>query len=206
MPRIKSSRIGKHSHTLRYRALYLLCGLVLAGCASNPPEPYKRTKDNSLLQHWSLEGKVGIREQGRSQSAFISWINHDASFRIELYGPFGKGRTIIEADNSMALLSNKDGKIEADNASELFYKVTGITMPIERLKWWIRGLPSPDSEADVLKLDPLGHLNSFEQGGWRIDYLRHKEVKGHSLPEKLKVSNADYLLTMVIKSWQLADR
>jgi len=181
--------------------------ITAASCSTNQPvisdTSRPNTFDNSLIKKWSIDGKIAIRGQERSQSAFLNWQNDHEAFRIELYGPFGIGRTIIQSENSLVRLSSKEGEVTAKNASALFRKVTGMAMPIDRLEWWVRGLPSPGAKATIIETDPLGNASEFKQGDWLISYLRYSQVAGYTLPEKLKVSNSKYQVTMVINSWQL---
>jgi outer membrane lipoprotein LolB len=70
------------------------------------------------------------------------------------------------------------------------------------LRYWVRGLPVPDTEATRV-LDESGQLSRLEQSGWVINYQRYQLVEGAAVPSKLQLARDDISVRLVINEWQL---
>jgi len=102
------------------RALWpLLLILFLHGCSQlQPREPIASVDPAQVLQleHWSLEGRIGIRYAGDSNSAGLSWENRANAYEISLRGPLGQGGLRIEGDDQSVSLQ-RSGSDEIHRAA-----------------------------------------------------------------------------------------
>lgn len=176
---------------------------LIQSCASRAPLD-EALKDPATLKQWGFEGKAGLRNNGKAQSAFINWEQKNDDFRIELHGPFGKGLTIIEQSKGQIQLIDDEKSTSASSAEELLAQTTGLQMPVSRLQWWLRGLAAPSIKVTNIELDEFGTLNKFQQQNWQVSISRFVNVDGYKLPERIVVENQAYRLTVVLKSWQLS--
>jgi len=74
------------------------------------------------------------------------------------------------------------------------------------MRYWVRGIASPDSVASRIEYNPDGTVALIEQRGWLISYPRYQELEGLRLPAKI-VANRDALkLTIILKRWLAAQQ
>jgi len=89
----------------------------------------------------------------------------------------------------------------ARDADALLAHVTGWVLPVSGLRYWVRGVPAPGSEARASR-DAQGRLTRLVQDGWDISYNRYQVVDGASWPAKLRLERADIVVRLVIDQWQ----
>lgn len=199
--------LGPNSGRVKcYHLLPLILILIFSGCASNrisTPSSPSQSLTAADITHFSFKGKIGLRHRNKSQSAFINWQRKGEDFKIELHGPFGKGRTTIEKSGAVTRMSDGEREIQAASAEELFYRATQMRMPVSWFHWWLLGLSAPSAELEAPIYGESRRLQAFQQGGWQVKLLRYTEIDGIALPEKLRVSSPEYSLTLVIKTWQI---
>src|SRR5690625_7872877 len=84
----------------RALALVTLPLLILAGCAPQPLRPVDSWEEHlarvAALETWYVSGQLGVRLPDNSGSARLRWQQTQDDFRIDLSGPFGQGRTLIQ--------------------------------------------------------------------------------------------------------------
>lgn len=145
----------------------------------------------ATIDRWNLTGKMGVRTGPKGGSATLKWRYAPESQEIELYGPFGGGRVIINVDADGAVLRDTKGRvIHGKTATEVLYQRLGWHVPFDHLADWARGLPGAGAK-DVF-IDPTGRLKRMVQDNWRIEYQEYespgKSLPGFTLPVKLQVS------------------
>jgi len=185
------------------RALWpLLLILFLHGCSQlQPREPIASVDPAQVLQleHWSLEGRIGIRYAGDSNSAGLSWENRANAYEISLRGPLGQGGLRIEGDDQSVSLqrSGSDEIHRAATPEALMRQLLGWHLPLSQAGFWVRGLPDP-----TLPWQPLPSGQGFTQGGWQIEYDRYTQTDALVLPEKIRMTRPDLRITLVINRWK----
>jgi len=155
-------------------------------------EQWQRYKaELSTISSWRLRGKMGVKTGPKGGSATLKWRHGSKQQRIELYGPFGGGRVIINVDNEGAVLKDTKGKvIRGETASEVLYQRLGWQVPFDHLADWARGLPS-EGASDVV-INRQGRLKRLLQGNWEVKIQGYQPVnstiEGLMLPTKINVS------------------
>jgi outer membrane lipoprotein LolB len=176
--------------------------LLANGCSiqSRPPLPAEllAMQDNIALSHWQLSGKLGIRNQQQTKSAYLNWQQCGESFDIRLSGPLGQGGARLQGSRGSVTLQTKDKTSSASNPEQLLQQQLGWSMPISQLQYWVRGIPSPN-QGYRNNLDN----NGFEQAGWQISYLQLQQVDNLTLPAKAIATHPRLKLTLLLKNWQL---
>jgi outer membrane lipoprotein LolB len=183
--------------------LGLLALLMLAsGCSiqSRPPLPAEllAMQDNIALTNWQLSGKLGIRNQQQTKSAYLNWKQCGESFDIRLSGPLGQGGARLQGSRESVTLQTKDKTSSASDPEQLLQQQLGWSMPISQLQYWVRGIPSPNQGYRNNPGD-----NGFEQAGWHISYLQLQQVDSLTLPAKAIATHPRLKLTLLLKNWQL---
>jgi outer membrane lipoprotein LolB len=185
--------------------LSALCAL-LSACAvprQMPTSDFKQLQRQlQAVDSWRVTGKIGLRQNGRGNSAQVNWQQAQDQYTLRLSGPLGIGTVMVEGDASGVTVHNKDGVFEAPSPEQLLLDLTGWQIPITALRYWARGLPAPDMPIVQQQIDQ-GRLASLNQGGWNIEYRDYTMVDGLWLPAKMLMSRPETQLTLLYKTWQL---
>lgn len=154
------------------------------------------------LEHWELQGKIGVRSERESGSGTLYWVQHQDQYDIRLSGPLGRGATQMQGD-AQGIVLDIAGQptMYAASAEILLEQQIGWRLPVEHLLWWVRGLPAPDSPSR-LQLDSESRLGRLNQAGWTIEYSRYQNVGELQLPQRIQLSGHDVLLTLVVTRWE----
>lgn len=151
-----------------------------------------RQDELQTISSWNLRGKMAVKTGPKGGSATLKWNYGESAERIELYGPFGGGRVIIETDADGAVLRDTKGEsIVGSSADDVLYQRLGWQVPFNHMSSWARGLPSPG--ASSIEVDDQGRLESLIQDNWRVEYQGYEAVRGTSianlmLPSKIRVT------------------
>lgn len=197
------------------RVLCLLAALFMLGCASQrgltPPANLQAHQQQlEAIQHWQINGKLGIRSPAENGSASLKWQQKPGHYQINLAGPLGQKRLQISGTPKHVTLTQAgQPPLSAKSAEALIKKAAGWTLPVAQLNYWVRGLPAPKAPITALNLSPEGLISELQQAGWSISYSNyqdHPHAGGTlALPGKIQAQHRDLRLTLIIRSWQLGD-
>ncbi len=165
------------------RFLLLAAVLPLASCVTTPPE-------TDRAPAWHLNGRLVVEAEGSRRSLGIDWQQFEQDFVIDLFGPLGLGVARIQQQAGQVTLDRPgETTITASTAEELLLLVTGLDMPLQPLRYWVRGRPAP---GDV---EPASI--GFVQAGWLVSYGAFAD----DLPRRITVSRPEGKLTLMIQAW-----
>ncbi len=196
------------------RPLWPLALLLLAGCAgpavipvASPESTWaERAAVLAEIEAWKLAGRVSITDGNAAWHLKLFWEQWADGFRMDLSGPFGAGAVKLYGNRDGVLLRDADGHHwRADDAEQLLWQHTGIFMPVGGLRYWIRGLPTPEQDTRDMELDAAGRLARLRQNGWTITFREYLPVDGLELPCNLLVQRDDIEVRVVVDRWQLPD-
>jgi len=183
---------------------------VLAGCAI--PLSVDSTLDRvwtarqaelSRLSRWQATGRIGVVSGEEGWHASFQWGQEQASYRIDLIGPLGQGRVLIQGDSERVSIQTQDGqRREAPDPDTLITEALGIRLPVSGLRYWLRGLPEP-GPVTGLQSDAEGRLSRLEQNGWIIDYADYAPAAAYQLPTRIVARRQDLSVKLVIERWTL---
>lgn len=198
---------------MNLRLWILLVALaLLAGCATtrSPLDPEKqksaeqqwaqRRNDLSPINHFLMSsrlayGKVlGVKADLRWQQ------NADGSFDMRISGPFGVGAATLTGDRQHVLVRTREGDYDTTDPEQWLSEHMGWTLPLNGLRYWVLGLPAPQSEA-ALELNIKGQAVVLEQDGWRLEYSEYQSKDGYELPRKFEATNPTVKLKVVVDEW-----
>lgn len=204
------------------RVLTLFCVALVAGCAALPQRPPVADRDAAWearrealarLDTWELHGRLALRVGEQGVHATLRWTRERDNHRIDLTGPFGGGRARIMLTPTGAELRDASNKVYRDaSVEELLRRVTGWSLPLESLRYWVIGLPVPEAAART-EVDEWGRLSLLEQQGWRIRFLEYVEADAYELPRRLVVERTAHAgpeesleARMVVERWTLGEK
>ncbi len=193
----------------RYVALLVLSVLVM-GCATQPAAITSGKADLALQQrlaaitHWNASGKLAVRSANDSESARMQWLQNGERFDIQLSGPAGLKATRIHGMPNSVDFEQGEQRVHAASVEALSQQLIGWPLPADKLTWWLRGLPAPDSTPQKAGYAPAGWLAELEQDGWRIHFSNPQQPTPNiTLPGRIDAERGDLRITLIIKTWQL---
>ena len=158
----------------------------------------------SSITHWQLSGRFGAKTKDDSWSGSISWSQQQQQYNIKLSGPLATGSVEINGDEHYSELTISDEEsYGASNAEELLELHTGLRLPMNNLKYWLLGLPSPKGLEDNVEFDEYGRLKTVAQQGWTVTFRRYAHVNNIELPNKIFLINHEFDVRLVIQDWRI---
>jgi len=185
----------------------------LAGCAT-PPQPTVRLNSAahqlSLEQqdHWLIKGKLGFKSpKEANQSANFRWQQTQQQYQLNMTSTFGTSLLNMQGDEENVTLIADDETYQDSDPSHLIWRVTGWQIPVEKLRFWIKGQHQQSDQVItseqgwVSQLQPV--CNNCEN--WLINYDNYKLVDGIWLPHKVMLYNSinNSQLLIRVNAWDL---
>ncbi|KEQ18852.1 hypothetical protein GZ78_01945 [Endozoicomonas numazuensis] len=192
----------------------MLLTLWLSGCvtAPKPEAAHSESQRQSLwkthqqqlkaLDDWSLKGRLGLRVPGQSGSLSLEWQQNNGQYLIYLDGPLGQSVAKIKGQSGAVELEASGQRYSGVSPEGLLFELTGWDLPVSLLRYWVVGLPSPESDSNI-QLNNQGYPALISQQGWQVEYLQYKDFSGVTLPARIKVRQGEVQATLFARSWEL---
>ena len=170
----------------------VLLGTFLSNCAIAPPasenSDWSRQRDQlQKLNSWELRGRVNVRYDNESHTPRIIWLQQNVDYNIRLWGTFNAGATEIVGRPGFVTMENDGQMLSANSPEELILEQLGYELPVSQLNYWIKGLPAPDSEAQLL-FNELNQLTTIQQADWTINLSDMRQYGALSLPRRVELT------------------
>lgn len=187
---------------------WVLFLVVLTGCATTPAPntvtpPASLPTESELPDHWQLTGRISLTQGETGWHASVDWVEQTDSFRLRVAGPLGQGGFLLTGNAEGVLLRDASQRTyAATDTSGLLAQVTSWALPVDGMRYWVRGIPGPDTDfkGDV---DSAGRLEQLNQDGWTIRYTRYHPAEDGRWPALLSMARDDIAVRLVIDHWQL---
>jgi outer membrane lipoprotein LolB len=180
----------------------LFCS-VFAGCATTRPTlapvPWDRRVED--LQHasaWQLDGRAAAALGQQGWQASLDWRQRGEATDVHLSGPFGVGALVIRM-TPVGLSLN--GAPPSDAVLAQLQERLGFELPLDNLRYWLLGIPDPNSSFDLTRNDQ-DRASHLTQAGWSIAYDRYLPSGGDLLPSRLVLSRADVRVRIAVDHWE----
>ena len=133
----------------------------------------------------------------------VRWRQQEQEFDIDLHGPLGRKVAAINGKEGDVQLTTSKGKsYSATDPEDLMQDLFGYSLPVNGLRYWMRGIPDPQQKYASLELDEQGRLKQLNQAGWSIDYNRYHDGEP-AMPAFIKITNQTLNANIVIDHWSL---
>ena len=199
---------------MRYLLIYPLIS-ILASCASiseqvldRPQDWEARLQQHQQIEDWTIRARLGVQSETDGGSFDVFWQQVADAYEIRLIAPMGQGAVLINGDSNGVKISLADGRTEYSNdADALFSSMTGLSLPVNGLQDWLRGMPIQGEEIQYISWNELGQLYKFEQKGWQVEMSRYKAVADYELPHAFYLEREDQpelSVRLLVREWQPA--
>lgn len=148
-----------------------------------------------------ISGAIAGRTPKKAWNASINWMQRGAgTYQIRLYGPLGSGNILVSKQGGQVQLRDGNTVSSAASADTLLRNNAGITLPVQSLYYWVRGIPAPGSVQSIQK-DSSGRITLLQQSGYTIRYLGYTQALGRALPSHIKLDGNSVSIKLIIKQW-----
>ncbi len=186
--------------------------MLLAACASLPaPAPStvpmsdwpQRRAALQRSPEFALKGRLAVAVGEDGFSAGLRWRQRDRDALIELDGPFGVGGLRLQTrGDTLELTTSRGERLDGEAARAELERRLGFELPLESLRYWVRGVPDPARLAEERLAAEAPRLAGLAQDGWVVDYTAYVEdAASGSLPRRLNAVRGGTRLRLLIEDW-----
>jgi outer membrane lipoprotein LolB len=196
---------------VKHFILTLFLSLTLAGCSLMP---WSSDDDAEVLtflpadqlNQWDLTAKFSVSTKDGTESGSIRWILNPDEERLDVLSPTGSVVAQLTMTESEARLKTDDRETVAKDAGTLFKDVMDISLPVNALRYWVRGLDSPDLPLESVEKDGEGRITELSQDGWQLAYNGNISIESGShrfeVPRRLTATRGDIEIRWASTEWQ----
>jgi len=181
------------------RFVGITLALALAACATAPTSTPTVAPEPAVDAPFDVSGRLSAKRGSEGAVASFDWTHAPGRDVIALATPMGTTLAQLTRDADGATLTRPDRPPErAPDVATLSDRVLAMPLPVERLAWWIRGVPHPGS-AHAIERDAAGRVGVLRQDGWSIVY-----AYGESAPRPRVVvaTYPDLEVRVVLDAWR----
>ena len=195
------------------RALIACAVLVATGCAttskvSEDPAAVAareaRAASLKSITDWSLRGRAALSDGSDGGSGSVRWYQRGDATDLTFAAPLGRGGFRLDAQPGNARLDLDDGRsYRGTSIDDLLQEHTGWEVPVEALRYWVRGLAAPGG-SDVVRQDEDGLPLELRQFGWIVSYRGFRTLPdGVPMPRRVEAVRKPYKVKLIVREWAL---
>jgi outer membrane lipoprotein LolB len=177
--------------------------VFMAACATAPPSTSERATIDADDAPFSITGRISARRGDAGVAGSFDWI-HDATHdAIDLSTPLGQTLAKLEGSPAGVEVRLPDGRTQsASTWRELTERAFGVTIPVDGLSAWVRGVPRA-TEPFTIERDARGRASLLRQQGWEIVYAYADDTATRPFRASLTYPGADAIeVRVVVDRWQ----
>ena len=166
----------------------------------------ERQEKLQRIDTWGLKGRISVRTPDDGASASLVWDQQKDRSEVSIFGAFGLGAMrLVQKPDDAVLYRNGEKPVYARTAEELLLWETGLKVPLNSMRLWLRGLPG---EVEDVSYDSYGRLRSLFYTDefdtqWAATFERYRDVDGNQLPVRIRVEGGDYVIKLRTESWDV---
>lgn len=191
-------------------ACFLTLSFLIGACSSLPKQSSlpaaQRQQQLESLQNFQLRGALGVKTQTQSLSGNLSYSQKGLYYQTSLTNFVGISLFDLETTSLGASIKVDGQTHHAESASYLVDYLSGWSLPLEEMPFWLKGLASPSSSNQ--QQDAQGRLIAFELNDsqnrrWKVTYPEFFP-DALALPKRvvLESTTDGTRIRLVVKQWQ----
>ena len=193
------------------RLTFVLICLTLASCtmvkekSSLQPVGWQgQLEQRQQIKVWEVRGRLGVQTQTTGGSMDLIWKQSGEDYKIRLILPLGSGSYLIQGNEQYADIRYPDGrKKSVRNIDNVFSSILGVSLPVNAIRDWVRGLPARSLSVEEMHWNDQGLLNTVQQSGWAVEMTSYSGG-GLLLPHDIYLSHSDdedLDIRLLLKQW-----
>lgn len=186
--------------------IYILALFFLWGCSSplelQTPENWSLyQKKLTELTEFTIRGKLAYLSPKDRVSLSFYWKQDAENYELNLSSFLGGNVLNLKVTPQGALLTGEDDKIyQGTSANRLIYRLTGLFVPADQMKNWIKGLPTG---ADHYQLDMFNRLDNLTKDkSWQVKYRAYQLTEKMVLPQDIQLLQDKTKIKIIIDTWE----
>ena len=195
------------------RLTFALICLTLVSCAmvkeksSLQPEGWlEQQAQRQQINKWEVRGRLGVQTQNTGGSMDLIWKQSGKDYSIRLILPLGSGSYLVKGNEKYAVIRYPNGqKKSVRNIDNVFSSALGVSLPVNAIRDWIRGLPARTLPVEEMQWDDQGLLNAVQQSGWSVemtDYSGDVLLLPHEVYLS-RIDDEDVDIRLLLKQWKI---
>jgi outer membrane lipoprotein LolB len=191
--------------------LGFLLTVLLAGCASLPSMESRpkvpaavvesRIAHLGKIEHWTIRGRLAVKNNNDGFSASLLWQQHKDDFDIRLFDPLGRRVAWLVGNPQQVTLTTSDGQnYQGVDPQLLLRQRLGWELPLDSLKYWIKGLPDPNKVAWREEFDDFGRALILDQAQWRVVMSQYAPNEPLAQPGRIELERKDFTAKLLVDS------
>ncbi|KGI77185.1 lipoprotein insertase outer membrane protein LolB [Oleiagrimonas soli] len=194
------------------RGRHFLLGAALLALAACAPVRIKgdkvmlgaqqaREQALSARTHWTIEARLAVTDGEHGGSGGLTWTQDGDRYDFTLRAPVtGRSFRLRGGPGGAELDGLDQGPMHGVDAEHLLARALGWRVPLQQLRYWVKGLRAPDSPATLRFGND--HLPSLlQQDGWKVEYRDWFADSQPAVPRKVFASMGNYRVRVSIEHW-----
>jgi outer membrane lipoprotein LolB len=148
---------------------------------------------------FALAGRIAVAAGEQGFSGSMRFAQGSADSTLDLDGPLGVGGLrLIWNGAELAMLTSRGDTLDGAAARAEIERRLGFELPLNRLRYWLLGVPAPDAGAAMETLAGE-RLAALVQDGWQITYTQYSSESG--LPQRLTAQRDSARVRVILDRW-----
>jgi outer membrane lipoprotein LolB len=173
------------------------------GDAASLAQQAAREQQLAGVDHWTLQGLLGVSDGKQASSGTITWIQNGNHYDFTLRAPIiGKSFRLTGGPDGALLEGLDGGPQQGPNAEALMQRALGWDVPLDELRAWVLGIRAQAGSAE-LSFGDNKLLSLLQQDGWTVTYRAWNMLHQPALPATVFAEKPPYKVKLKIDSWDL---
>jgi len=205
---------------LKHALIIFFSGVFLSSCSTTKHASdqsiqsiqsiEQRNQQLLILNKWQLKGKIAFLQAKKRESASINWTVNNKNQKLNLSTYLGISVLKLTSSNGLHTIKVDGKRYQSSDLETLIYSLTQLTLPVQALSYWLKGLPYQSSDHIEYHTEtqlPTSLKSHYDDRLWHIKYGKYKNIKNRStnmqLATKVTISQGDLTIKLAINNWTL---
>ena len=191
--------------TVMNTVIVFFMGCLLTACVTRPDEHLVPTTVNKIdeAQAWQLTGRILVKTQNDKSSANLFWLHSSSRDEMKLNTMLGISVLSLNVGAKETTLDFGGKTYKDKNPQQLLKRLTGWSIPINHLPFWVTGQFSDDIKVIARTRDGRpSRLQTRDDVPWKIQIQSWQQIDNVELPKLIVLERFDLKFKIQINHWQ----